>query len=297
MTAPAMSAGRALRDIPIEQYGADQFDTPQPTLNSSTANRLLTRSPLHAWWSHPRLGGMFEEANNDMNIGSAAHALLLEGRDIIVSCPFDDWRTKAAKEMRDDVLSEGRIPLLTADAFRVQQMVINARRLLDSSPDLAGLGPLDSELTYVWRDERVSVDGVERETWMRCRPDAVTTDRAIVLSYKTTRSSAEPDAYMRTLLNAGYEMQAAFELAGIEAVDGVRPAHYVWLVQEADEPYACSLIGLSPEMRTLGLARMDAAVARWAECMAAGQWPGYPERIAYPLLPPWKLAEIEELIG
>ena len=296
MTAPTMSTGRALRDVPIEQYGADQLDTPQPTLNSSTANRLLTRSPLHAWWSHPRLGGMFEEANNDMNIGSAAHALLLEGRDIIVSCPFDDWRTKAAQETRANVLAEGKIPLLTKDAYAVEQMVGRARTLLDSSPDLAGLGALDAELTYVWRDERVSVEGVKRETWMRCRPDAVTTDREIVISYKTTGQSAHPDRYMRTLTDAGYELQAAFELAGIEAVDGVRPRHYVWLVQEAKEPFACSLIGLSPELRHLGLARMDAAVALWAECMAANRWPGYPERVAYPVLPPWRLAEIEELL-
>ena len=297
MTAPAIeSAGRAIRGLPTEDYARDEVGAPAPTLNSSTANRILDASPDHAQWFHPRLGGHANDVSNQMNVGSAAHALLLEGRDIIESLPFDNWMTKAAKESRAAAIAAGRIPLLTADAGAVDAMVERARYMLDNSPDLAGLGALDAELTYVWKDIRVSVKGVERETWMRCRPDAVTTDRRIILSYKTMRTSAEPDAYAKTLMNARYEMQAAFEMLAVEAVDGVTPTHYVWLVQEQEPPYACSLVGLGPDLRELGFGRMDAAVALWAECLANGEFPGYPMRIAYPSLPPWKLAELEEYV-
>lgn len=54
MTAPTdwIVDGAAYRNIPIETYGRDFFNTPQATLNSSTANRLLDASPDHAHWFH-----------------------------------------------------------------------------------------------------------------------------------------------------------------------------------------------------------------------------------------------------
>ena len=297
MTALAMP--NRLERLPIAEYAADRLPgCPAPTLNSSLANRLLERSEFHSWWRHPRLNDEYrqEPPSNIMNLGSAAHLLLLEPErmDDIVRVPYEDWRTGAAKELRDRALADGKIPLLANDADRAVLMAQRADLALNLSPDLDGLGQTVSELTYWWRETRVSADGVERDAFCRARPDMVSQDGAILISYKTTGQIAEPAAYMKTLLNAGHDLQAAFEISAVEAVERVRVSHYVWLVQETEEPYACSLIGMSPALRHLGMSRFDQAVMRWAEASATDYWPGYPSRIAYPEVPSWRLRELEE---
>lgn len=298
MTTPTVP--NRLESLPIAEYAADRLPgCPQPTLNSSLANRLVERSEFHAWWRHPRLNDEYrqEPPSNIMNLGSAAHVLLLEPEriDDIVPVPYEDWRTGAARELRDKALADGKIPLLQADADRAVLMAQRADLALNLSPDLDGLGQTVSELTYWWRETRVGIDGMEREAYCRARPDMVSRDGAIIISYKTTGQVAEPDAYLRHILNVGYDLQAAFEISAVEAVERVRVTHYVWLVQETEEPYACSLIGMSPALRHLALSRMDQAVLRWGEAIATDRWPGYPSRIAYPEVPSWRLRELEEV--
>ena len=55
MSAVAKPVRRArILDVTHEQYLADPCAT--PSLNQSTAHVMLTKSPLHAWHQHPRLG-------------------------------------------------------------------------------------------------------------------------------------------------------------------------------------------------------------------------------------------------
>lgn len=283
--------------LPIAEYAADRVGAPGPTLNSSLAVRLLERSEYHAWWRHP----MNPEhtpvvPNNIMNLGSAAHLFLMEPEriDDVVPVPYEDWRTNAAKEIRDKALAAGKIPLLKADADRAVIMAQRADIALQLSPDLDGLGQTVSELTYWWRETRVALNGMEHEAYLRCRPDMLSQDGTIIISYKTTGTPAEPDRYMRHILDVGYDVQAAFEISGVEAVERTRVLHYLWLVQETEEPYACSLIGMTPQLRHLAMTRMDQAVMRWAECLATDRWPAYPNRIVYPEVPAWRMREIEE---
>lgn len=280
-----------LQQIPMEDYVADNVGAPSPTLNSGLANRLLTRSPLHAWWGHPKLNPEWQSSTSEaFDIGTAAHDAVIEGLTRFEAVDAPDWRTKTAKEERDRVRAEGKIPLLLEQAKAVTAMTGPALRALRDTPDLAGLGPLDTEQTAVWQDE---ISGA----WLRCRPDWITRDRTILLSYKTTSANAEPDAFARTILNMGYDMQMAFEMNAIEAVCGVKPTHYIWVVQETGAPYAVSLVGMSNQMREYGQARFDAATLRWSDCMRIGAWPGYPGRVCYVDPPSWAMAQIEELNG
>jgi len=277
-------------DIPIADYAADNVGAPVPTLNSGLAHRILTRSPLHAWASHPKLNPAgVREVNEAMDFGSAVHSALLEGIDIVTVIDAPDWRTKAAKEARDDARALGRVPLLAPDAEKVALMVAVTNLTIASCPDLAGLGALDAERTIVWADRHTDV-------WLRCRPDWMTRDRSIILSYKTTSASAEPEAYAKTILNYGYDMQAAFELDGVKAMTGSAPIAYVWVVQETQPPFAVSLVGMSAPMRAYAMDRMGLAVDLWKRCLAADRWPGYPERVCYIEPPAWARALLDERI-
>lgn len=278
--------------IPMERYSRDDVGAPVPTLNSGTAHRLLTRSALHAWYNHPRLNPEWVEVRSEsFDIGSAAHAILLEGRaELLAICDVaDDWRTAAARKFRDEAREAGRIPMLAADAERVVAIVESAKRAMVRCPDLDNIGDLDAEQTFVWQDP---ITGA----WLRCRPDWVSTDHRVIVSFKTTGQSAEPDSYIRQFLDHGHEMQSAFELAGNRALNGV-DAKYLWLVTETQPPYATSLLGMSPEMEAFGRERFEAAVSIWAKCLERNYFPGYSRRIAYPDVPAWAWNRWEEAKG
>lgn len=213
------------------------------------------------------------EEDARFDLGSAAHAVLLEGRrDLLAVVDAKDFRTAKARAERDAARAEGKIPVLAEQREAIEHMVVVAMAKLAACPDLAGI-PADSlvaERTILWQDG---------DTWLRCRPDWMAPDHSLIVSYKTT-GNAEPDAFTRQILGLGYDVQAAFELAGVKAATG-QDARYVWLVQEVDEPYACSLIGLSPDLADLAESKYRVAVERWQHCLATNTWPAYPERICY----------------
>jgi len=81
--------------IPAAQYHGDP--APEPSISASLIRMLLEASPLHAWRAHPRLGNCGEDRKTaESDCGTAAHALLLEGRDIVDVIDAPDWRTKVA---------------------------------------------------------------------------------------------------------------------------------------------------------------------------------------------------------
>lgn len=276
-------------NVPMADYVRDAFDVGDgirtPSLSSSIANLLLTRSPAHAAYSHARLNPAWRSDDESrFDLGSAVHAVLLEGdRDIIATIDAADWRTKAAKEARDAARAAGKIPVLAHHMAKVEKMVKAAHVKLAASPDLRGV-PLDAlhaERTALWQ---------EGDIWCRCRPDWTTPDYTVVLSVKTTEASAEPESFTRLLLGSGYDLQAAFELRGVEAMTGTRPRHYIWIVCETEPPYAVSLLGLAPALADLGQAKYREAVARWADCIAQDHFPAYPDRVCYVDPPEWAMA-------
>ncbi len=289
MTAATAGGATEMFGLPMSQYVADLLPGVEvPTLNSSTAHRLLTRSPLHAWHKHPRLNPKWKEESGDrFDMGTAAHAVVLEGDvDRLAIYNGDSWRSGDSRVFREMARANGKIPLLKEDADSVITMATVARNAMNASPSLTGLGELDAERTFIWQ---------EKGTWLRCRPDWLSEDRTIAVSYKTT-SDASPARFIRTAIDLGYALQAAFEVNALQAATGARrQPSYFWLVQEVSEPYAVSLIGLTPEWWQMAQEQFNAAVSIWGHCLADNRWEGYPDRICYMDPPPWALAQWESL--
>lgn len=267
----------------MDRYVRDDFPHP-PSLNSGLANLLLTRSAAHARYHHPRLNPAWvPDDDRGYDLGSAAHGVLLENRELCV-VNFADYRSKQAQAVRDEAKVAGKLPVLVHQASDIGAMVTTAKAALAACSDLKGIGNLLAEQTICWEDSGAR---------LRCRPDWISEDWRVVLSYKTTRASAEPDAFLRTLLGAGYETQAAFEVAGVTALSGTEPK-YIWVVQEVEAPFAVSLLGLSPALAALGAGKYRAAVQLWAHCMARDVWPSYPPRICWLDPPPWAIGNWNE---
>lgn len=279
-----------------------------PALSAGILRTLVDRCPRAAWyesWLNP------ERARTDSpatDLGTVAHAVLLEGSDDCLAeinpadhpaektgAIPDGWTNKSIRTARDAARAAGKIPLLVADAERVRAMVEAAAHFLREAGQhepavAAAFEPdgADTELTMVWQ---------EGETLCKLRADKITADRALICDYKTSGVSVEPDRWGRTqLVGLGYYVSAAWYRRGVRALTGVEPA-YAFLAQETDAPYLCSLVGVSPEAFALGDEKVAAGLAEWQRCVAAGQWPAYPPRIAYPELPVYERMRWDERNG
>ena len=256
-----------------------------PALSASIAHLLATKSALHAWHAHPRLNPNYQQTESaEFDYGRAAHAVLLEGDESRLHViEADDWRTKAAKEARDAARAEGKIPLLVRQVHKVRAMADAARAYVEAS-ELAGI--------FADGAPEVSLKWQEGDALCRSRLDWLTADFRTVLDYKTTMS-ANPVSFIGMVVSYGYAMQEAFYRRGVRAVHGKEP-RFVFLLQEKESPYACSLVAFDPAMQDIGDKQVDYALQLWKHAMATGQWNGYPRRIAHLEPPAWYLARAEE---
>lgn len=266
-----------------KQYHDDP--APHPSLSSSIAQVLLTQSPQHAWLAHPRLNPHYApEQDSRFDLGSAAHMMLLERReDRIVIVKADDWRTKAAKEARDEAQAAGKYAILERQHYDVVLMCERARNFVSGTELENILDTGTPEQAVLWS---------EGDVWCRCRPDMLSTDMKIVLDYKST-GSASHEAFAKQIGRMGYDLQAEFYTRGMAAVTGVEPV-FVFLAQEITPPYACSLTALSNAYRAVGQAKVKRAMSIWRECTASNEWPLYTPQIAYAEPKPWDLTLTEE---
>lgn len=277
--------------VPIADYIRDP--APAPSLNTSAAKAMLEQCPALAHFAHPRLnppvpGVEDEEFSKNADIGSIAHDLFLEeNNNRLVIVDANDWRTKAAKELRETARAEGKIAILAHKWPEIQAMVLAAHKALHAAEyDVGARVCCDVEQTLIWEE----APGV----WCRSRPDMLAKDRKMVIEYKTTSTSAEPFAFSRQIITMGYDLQAALIRAGTFKLFGCTP-DVVFMVQENTPPYLCSFVGLSPMYAELADQKLQAAVKRWGECITSNRWPAYPSRVAWVEPPAWAMARAEEL--
>ena len=271
-------------DIPLTDYIADP--APEPSLSASIASVLIGQSPLHAFVQHPRLnpGGLREESTK-ADIGTIAHGMLLENDESrIVIIDADDWRTKAAKEARDAAYEAGKVPMLAKQERPIRKMVEEARKAIQNSELAEAWANGKAEQTLVWK---------EGEIWLRSRPDFLTNAHDLIIDYKTTTGSAEPNSWMRTALGNGNDLQAVLGLRGLRKLTGAKCPQFVFMVQEQDAPYAVSFVGLDPVFLEMSEHKLERAIQLWSDCTLTNAWPGYPSRICWMSPPAWVYTEEE----
>lgn len=252
--------------------------------SSGLAYRILSESPYHAWYGSPWNPDYRGSNGQTADIGTYAHAMLLEGElPSLEVLDFPDFRTKAAKEARDIAYADGRTPILAHKLAPVKTMVERARQYIEATP-LAGIfDGGEPEMSIRW-----SEDGVD----CKIRPDWLSKDRKIILSYKTTPGSAAPDSWIRRQLPQ-YAIGMPLYERGVKATVGTARSRVIHLVQEQKAPYACSLIALDPAAQSVADAKLDQALIIWKECLETRKFPAYPLDICYAEARAWELAEVE----
>jgi hypothetical protein len=268
-----MEIGRQI--MSFKDYLADPC--PKPSLSRSVIKDLIFKTPRHAFWNHPKLNKEFkpEESATAFDIGTAAHSVFLQGDNIAVCLNFNDWRKNEAKEARDEARANGLIPLLPEQYDNVLAMAEVGRKELKNSELEIDINEGFSEVTYTWK---------EGETYCRIRPDWIHKSNAIILDYKTTSQSANPESYSRIVVNNALDIQDAFYRRGVNKVEGTTP-DFIFMVQEVEPPYLCSFIELDLRFKDMGEEKVKRGMHLWRECMKTGVWPSFSNRI-YTIEPP-----------
>lgn len=275
-------------DISEADYHADCVG-PAPSLSSSIAKLLVSRSPLHAWFNHPMLNAAkaaeVEKPTKAMDIGTATHKLILGEGKAIQIIEAADYRTKDAQAARDDARAAGRVPILKADYASVKELTEAAKQQI-ACTELAGVFDAGTpEATLVW---------MEGPSWCRARvdwlPDAARGGGHItVVDLKTTGGSAHPDDWARTAFDMGYDVQAVFYERGLRAlIPGVRSVKFKFLVIEQDAPYALSINEMSGQAIAEAEELVRLGIQSWTDCMERDEWPGYPSAATSIDPPKWR---------
>lgn len=268
-----------------EEYFADPCE--RPSLSQSTANVLLTKSPLHAWHEHPRLGGAARVATKAMAAGSLVDILLLGGISRVEVLEFENYRKDVAKEAKEAAIAAGKIPVLTHElsaAFKVRDAIRD--NLKKTGIELSGR----NQVALEWEE-----DSIHGPVLCRGKMDHIIFDRATVYDLKIV-SSAHPDAIRRKILDFGYHVQRA---AYVSAVEKLRPeftgrVDFVLLFIEGEPPYASTPVRLTGTFRELGERQWERACTTWEWCRSRDIWPGYADGIVGIEAPPWALAREAE---
>jgi hypothetical protein len=257
----ALEAPKVVDGLSAEAYHADR------TSISSTGLRALLAPGCPAQFKYDRDNP--QPPKREFDLGHAAHKLVLgEGEEIVVT-EWDDWRTKAAREQRDDIRARGAVPLLFHEGEQVQAMADAIRQHRLAGP-LFTPGNGIAERSIYWTHPGTGVRVRVRPDWLIIRPDVT-----LVVDVKTA-ADASPDGFSRSIESYSYHQQGALYIDGVEAA-GLAPegARFLFVVQSKKAPYLVTVGELKDQDQDIGRARNEEALRRYAECVANNDWPDW----------------------
>lgn len=247
-----------LYDIPAELYHSDPV--PGGSLSSTGAKKLASSCPakFKYWLDNP------EPPKKTLDLGTAAHRLVLDDGPDLVLVDAARWDTNAVKAEVAAIRAEGGIPLKRHELEQVEAMAAQLRkdheaaRLLEPGSGVA-------EPSAFWEDNGI---------WRRCRFDWLRNDGQIV-DYKTARSCRREDLE-KAFYEHGYAQQQEWYLDGGLALDLVDPEQpFQFVLQEKEPPYLVVVTTCDPMARGIGRHLNEVALNTYAICRETGEWPGY----------------------
>jgi len=263
-------------DMPEDIYHADPV--PGGSLSASGAKLLLPPScpALYRYRrDHPKVSAEFD-------FGTAAHRYVLGAGPHVTVIAADDWRTKKAKDARDEARQHGFVPMLSAEYAEVRAMT-TAVREHPIARALFDPGRGKPEQSLFWQDGEFGIWRRARLDWL---PEPRRGGRIVIPDYKTT-ASADPASIRKHVANYGYHQQAAWYIDGIRALGLDEDPAFLFVFQEKMPPYLVTVVQLDDEAEAVGRARNELAMEIWRDCTQAGVWPGYSQDIELITLPPW----------
>lgn len=252
---------------------------------SSTEARLLVKEAGPALYRWKKDNPPLIDDSPKFDIGKAVHAKVLgQGAEIVV-VDAEDWRTKAAREAREEARSEGKAPLLTREFEQVNAMAETVlahptARVLLSQPG----------------DTEVSLFATIDDVPVRARFDFLphrSGNRTVSVDLKTT-VDASKSAFESSVARYEYAVQRAWYLDALKAVTEDTTAEMVFVAVEKEPPYLVAVYQIPALWADKGHIMAAHARETWLNCTRSNTWPGFPAEVQLLDEPFWHLAQFEE---
>ena len=268
--APAFTAG--VYDMDEATYHADPV--PGGSLSASGAKKLLA---CPARFEHDRQSPPPPTAA--MELGTAAHNLVLGTGPELVLIDAENYRTKAAQEAARTARAAGKVPLLPHEHEQVKAIA----HAVTSHPVAGRLFEAGRpEQSLFWEDPDWGIWRRARLDWL---PDG-TRPRFIVADLKSC-TCASPAAIAKAVANYGYHIQAPWYLDGVRALGLHGDPVFLFVFVETAPPYLITVAQLDDGAMAHGRHLGQEACERYRDCSAVGIWPAYTDDIALISLPRW----------
>lgn len=210
-----------------------------------------------------------EEPTPALVFGQLFHAMALQPETVweqFVIEPKIDKRKKEWKDMVDDfqrqaegktVVSVDMVEQATAMCEALNQNEF-AKKLLKG----------EKEKPFFWVDEMTGEE-------CKCRTDVLTEvgENLIIVDLKTT-DNAETEAFMRSAIKYGYDLQSAMYNEGVKVNTGKEPL-FVFIAIEKKPPYAINILQSDKLLIRRGHDLFRELIGIYADCKKTDNWYGY----------------------
>lgn len=259
-----------------------------PALNASGL-KALKRSPLHYWAEFVDPDRAPKEPTKAMHIGTALHALVLEGEERWAVEPDVNKRTKAGKAELAEFLAnvpDGVPVLKQEDADMILRMANNVHACPEAQ-ELLNLPGRKTEHVLTWDDESTGIACKARLDMVAWSPNEV-----IVVDIKTTKD-ARPAEFARQIATLDYHVQAAFYLDAAIAAHDQEPfgsllphigragkipdliSEFFFIAVENIHPFAVNVFRLHAGALDQARREINKLMEIYNTCQESGIWPGY----------------------
>lgn len=246
---------------------------------SSSGARTLLPPGCPALFRYERDHG--RRRTKEMNLGTAAHKVVLGAGADLVDIDADNYRTSKAQATRDEALAAGKIPLLPHERAVVDAMAAALRKHPAARALFGGRGG-KAEQALFWVDQPSGIWRRALVDWLPARRPG----RMVLPDYKTC-AKADPDSISRSVYQNGYHQQADWYADGVKALGLATDVVVVLVFQERTPPYLVTATDLDVVALKIGAALNRQAIELYRECREAGHWPGYADDVIRTPLPAW----------
>lgn len=270
-------------DLPSQDYHA-QTDW----LSASMIKKLLPPKGTPERLQHSLSEG--ETYSDEFDFGKAVHTVVLGDGEEIVVVDAASWVGKSAQAERAEIRAAGKIPLLAKDLPVVQRM---AARIREHETANALLTKGRPEVSLFWIDAETGVKCRARIDWLVEKQEG---RRQLVADLKTTRCAA-PVEFAKQAKSLAYYAQQEHYLDGIRQLGLDADPAWLYIVAEKEPPHGVIVANFAAKADVLNArAAVDRARRIYAECIATGEWPGYPGGVV-PLTYPYLERDLEEFLA
>ena len=230
-----------------------------PGLNFSLAKHLL-KSPAHFKAAQDEE----KEETDAMRIGTLAHAMILEGKDLrdlyAIKPAGMSFATKEGKAWRD----AQTLPILKEEDAN---MIPQAAQKITENPHAAHiLKQCQHRETPIFG----TIMGVQCKALLDCHgTDGV----AWVINDLKTSTDASQKGFAKSVINFDLDLQAAFYCTLLANIEGLEtPPFFVWTAVEKAAPFANAVYTAEQWMES-GMRKLERVMDLYKECVSSGEWP------------------------